>query len=112
MSTHADPALSHRRHWYAKLTGELFHVPVDDVSVWPEPRMPVITGGTVLIGAGGKTISGVGADVAETAPSKFVAVTTTTSLWCRSSAVGLYVVPVAPAMVVQLAPARSHCFHW
>ena len=38
-------------HWYAKLLGELFHVPVVDVSTLPNVVAPEITGAAVLTGA-------------------------------------------------------------
>ncbi len=40
-----------RFHWYAKLVGELVHVPVVEVNVLPKAVEPEITGATVLAGA-------------------------------------------------------------
>ena len=73
--------------------------------------VPVTAGATVF--AGGPLTIALAADSAEDEPAEFVAVTFTrivepTSAWTR-----VYVVPVAPPMLLQFAPPwshRSHCW--
>jgi hypothetical protein len=66
----------------------------------------VFDGGTI-----GATFA-VGADVAVAKPTVFVAVTATTSVEPTSALVSLYVVAVAPATGMQLAPLESQLDHW
>src|SRR2546428_13290154 len=51
-------------------------------------------------------------EVAFVDPARFVAVTTTRSVWSTSMPRTPYVLPVAPATSVQFAPAVSQRCHW
>ena len=67
--------------------------------VWPLGTPPFVT-------------TPVGVDVDERAPSEFRAVTRTRSVRPMSSAVGTYVLAVAPPMSTQLPPTESQRRHW
>ena len=73
-------------------------------SVCPSTVEPLIAGRTVLTGAM-FAMTTVAADVAFAEPTPFVAVTATRIVEPTSAAPRTYVVPVAPAMSTQLAPA-------
>jgi len=54
----------------------------------------------------------VGTDVALRVPSEFLALTTTRSVFPASTAFSVYVLSLAPPMLLQLPPSLSHLRHW
>jgi hypothetical protein len=79
-SAHAPPVESHRRHWRANaIVGVPDQVPSLALSVWPTVSVPEMVGAPVFDGAAAATTA-VGADVAESEPAPFVAVTVTRSV--------------------------------
>src|SRR5690348_10431284 len=93
------------------MVGVFDQVPFDVVSVWPCCAVPVIAGAPVLTGASGSTTA-VGVEVPVPVPSTLVAVSNTTIVWPTSLGCSVYVVPVAPEIAVQEAPAESQSCHW
>ena len=84
MSTQLLPKKSQRCHWYVMSSGPVpDHVPGSAVSTEPTSLVPEIDGGVVLAGGAGSTA--LGALVAVSVPAELVAVTTTTTVWPRSS---------------------------
>jgi hypothetical protein len=111
MSAQFAPALSQRRHWRVYVMGvEPDYVPVAEVRVWPSLGVPVIVGAAVLAGAAAATAA-VAALVALPEPLALVAVTFTRIVLVTSAEVRRYVVPVAPEIPAQLAPALSQRCH-
>ncbi len=99
------PVLLQRSHWYVKVMEAPVHVPRLTVTVWPSTHVPDTLGGLLFTGAFAFTTSvGFDADVCE--PDEFVAVTRTRIRDPTSAEVRTYVVPVAPAMFVQLLPSE------
>ena len=84
------------------------HEPVVDASVVPTVAAPVIVGGELLAGMPlAVVIAAVGLDVAVPSPELFAAVTANRIVAPRTAVVSVYLVPVAPAIGVQLAPLAS-----
>jgi hypothetical protein len=87
------------------------HVPWSAVNCCPSCGVPEIAGGAVFAGGAAATTA-VGADTAAEVPATFDAVTATRSVDPMSVAVALKLVPVAPAISIQLVPPLSHRRHW
>ena len=72
----------------------------------------MIVGNEVFAGRVGTGTTAVCADVAAEEPALFEAVTTTRIVAPPSAATKVYVLPVAPPMSAQLAPAELQRRHW
>jgi hypothetical protein len=72
----------------------------------------VIVGNEVFAGRVGTGTTAVCADVALEEPALFEAVTTTRIVEPPSAVTSVYVLPAAPAMSAQLAPAELQRRHW
>ena len=63
-------------------------------------------------GVGAALTTAVGTDVDERVPSEFLALTMTRSVLPASTAFSVYVLSLAPPMLLQLPPSLSHLRHW
>jgi hypothetical protein len=71
-----------------------------------------LTAGAGVEGCDVARTTAVAADAAVAEPARFVAVTTTRSVWPTSVARKPYVLPLAPTASVQAAPVWSQRCHW
>jgi hypothetical protein len=86
-------------------------VPFVVVRVWPDWGVPDTVGREATAG-GVAVTNAVGAEGALALPPLFVALTTTMSVCPTSALAAVYVVAVAPEMLLQFAPVESQRCHW